>query len=146
MHFVRRATEEDLGALVRLSELWSFEKITHGLAPNSIDDLIPKLGDYFFVASNESEIIGYTYGTVHASEGTAVIPQGEEYLEIDEVYVRAEHRNDGIGHELIGELLAEAERQGIKRSVVYSATKQWREIVGFYENHGFQMWFVQMYK
>lgn len=146
MHLVRRATEEDLSKVVRLSELWASENITHGLTPNSLNDLKPELGDYFFVANNDSETIGYIYGTVHINEGTAVISQGEKYLEIDEVYVHPDYRDDGIGHELVEQLLDEAERQGIKRSVVYSATKQWQKIVGFYEKHGFQMWFVQMYK
>ncbi|WP_369125268.1 GNAT family N-acetyltransferase [Alicyclobacillus fastidiosus] len=110
-----------------------------------MSDLLPKLDGYFFVADKDGQIVGYIFATTHVSEGTAV-PQGKKFLEIDEVYVHPDYRTDGIGHKLVDHLLAEARSHGITRSVVYSASKQWDKIVGFYEKHGFKMWFVQMYK
>lgn len=76
----------------------------------------------------------------------AVIPQGKRYIEIDEVYVHPEYRSAGVGHQLVDRLLTEAESEGIRRSVVYSASKQLEKIVGFYRKHGFQMWFVKMFR
>jgi GNAT superfamily N-acetyltransferase len=62
------------------------------------------------------------------------------------VYVHPDQRNTGIGHKLIEYILGEAESKGISKSVVYSATKQWQKKIGFYEKHGFKIWFVQMYR
>jgi ribosomal protein S18 acetylase RimI-like enzyme len=98
------------------------------------------------VARNDQEILGYIFGTTHVSEGLAIIPAKEKYIEIDEVYIHPEHRSSGIGHKLVDHILDEAESNGICRSVVYSATKQWERMVGFYEKHDFKLWFVQMYR
>lgn len=37
---------------------------------------------------------------------------------------------------MVDKLLEAAEGNGITRSVVYSATKQWHKIIGFNEKHG----------
>lgn len=146
MIMYRKAKEQDLPQVVKLSELWEAENATYGLRANSADLLKPFLGDYFWLAEKQGEIIGYITGSVQESEGLAVIEKGEKYLEIDEVYVLPDYRNRKVGHTLVDQLLQSAEAGGVTRSLVYSASKQWREIIGFYEKHGFKMWFVQMYR
>lgn len=98
------------------------------------------------MAEADSQVIGYITGSVHESNELAVIDKGEHYIEVDEVYVHPAYRNETIGHMLVDRLLQTAEEHGITRSIVYSASKQWRKIIGFYEKHGFKMWFVQMYR
>lgn len=143
---VRKANETDVLKVVKLSELWVSECITYGLGPNSEELLRNNIGDYFWVAEINSEVVGYITGSVHESDGLAVIEKGERYLEVDEVYVHPEYRSENIGHLMVDKLLQTAEGNGITRSIVYSASKQWQKIVGFYEKHGFKMWFVQMYR
>jgi ribosomal protein S18 acetylase RimI-like enzyme len=143
---VRKANETDLSYVAKLSEIWVSECITYGLGANTEELLRNNIGDYFWVAEINSEIVGYITGSVHESDGLAVIEQGEQYLEVDEVYVHPEYRSENIGHMMVDKLLEAAESNGITRSIVYSATKQWRKIIGFYEKHGFKMWFVQMYR
>lgn len=116
------------------------------MGSNTKELLRNNIGEYFWVAEINSEIVGYITGSVHVSDGLAVIGQGEHYLEVDEVYVHPEYRSGNIGHVMVDKLLETAEGNGITRSVVYSATKQWQKIIGFYEKHGFKMWFVQMYR
>lgn len=143
---LRKARENDLIKVVELSELWVSESITYGLGAN-IEELLRKyIGDYFWVAEVNSNIVGYINGTVHESDGLAVIEKGERYLEVDEVYVHPDYRSDNIGHAMVDKLLQTAESNGVTRSIVYSASKQWQKIVGFYEKHGFKMWFVQLYR
>ncbi|MBO7748529.1 GNAT family N-acetyltransferase [Paenibacillus sp. MWE-103] len=143
---IRRATEQDLKRVEGLSGRWVSEGITHGLAVTTEAVLRGYLGDYFWVAALDSAIVGYILGSVRESEGLAVIEQGETYLEIDEVYVLPEYRSMNAGHGLVDRLLQASEENGVRRAVVYSASKQWQRVVGFYEKHGFQMWFVQMYR
>lgn len=143
---VRKANETDVLKVVKLSELWVSECITYGLGPNSEELLRNNIGDYFWVAEINSEVVGYITGSVHESDGLAVIEKGERYLEVDEVYVHPEYRSENIGYLMVDKLLQTAEGNGITRSIVYSASKQWQKIVGFYEKHGFKMWFVQMYR
>ncbi|MDQ0888761.1 ribosomal protein S18 acetylase RimI-like enzyme [Paenibacillus sp. V4I9] len=143
---VRMATENDLSKVAQLSELWVAEAITYGLGANTEELLRNCIGEYFWVAEINSEVVGYITGSIHDSDGLAVIEKGESYLEVDEVYVHPEYRNENIGHMMVDELLQTAELNGITRSVIYSASKQWQKIIGFYEKHGFKMWFVQMYR
>jgi len=143
---VRKAKENDFIKVIELSELWVSECITYGLGANTVELMRNYIGDYFWVAEVDSEIIGYITGTIHESEGLAVIEKGERYLEVDEVYVHPEYRSENIGHLMVEKLLQTAEDNGITRSIVYSASKQWQKIIGFYEKHGFKMWFVQMYR
>jgi ribosomal protein S18 acetylase RimI-like enzyme len=143
---VRRANENDLSKVVKLSELWVAECITYGLGANTADFLRNNIGEYFWVTEISSEVVGYITGSVHESDGLAVIEKGERYLEVDEVYVHPEFRNENFGHMMVDKLLQTAEQNGITRSIVYSASKQWQKIIGFYEKHGFKMWFVQMYR
>lgn len=141
---IRKCSEQDLSHIVSLSVMWETEQITYGLLHNKVEDLLPKLGDYFFVAEQETRVIGYLYGEAVCSEGLAEIPKGEYYLSIDEVYVHPQHREGRVGHGLVNAVLEEANRQGVRRSVVSSATKQWERMVGFYGKHGFHMWTIQM--
>jgi ribosomal protein S18 acetylase RimI-like enzyme len=143
---VRKVRENDLLKVVRLSELWVTESITYGMGANTEELFRKFIGDYFWVAEVDSNVVGYIIGTVHASEGLAVIGKGERYLEVDEVYVHPDYRSQNIGHAMVDKLLQTAESNGVTRSIVYSASKQWQKIVGFFEKHGFKMWFVQMYR
>ncbi len=143
---VRKANENDVLIVAKLSELWVSECFTYGLAANTEELLRRNIGDYFWVAEINSEVVGYITGSVHESDGLAVIEKGELYLEVDEVYVHPEYRSGNIGHLMVDKLLQTAEGNGITRSIVYSASKQWQKIVGFYEKLGFKMWFVQMYR
>lgn len=146
MFIVRKAKETDLSDVANLSEIWVSESITYGLGASTEELLRNNIGDYFWVAETNSQIVGYITGSIHVSDGLAVIEQGQHYLEVDEVYVHPEYRSRNIGHVMVDKLLEAAEGNGITRSVVYSATKQWQKIIGFYEKHGFKMWFVQMYR
>lgn len=146
MVLIRKANEDDLLRTVELSELWVSEYVTYGLEVNTEEILRNYIGDYFWVAEVDAIVVGFITGTVHESDGLAVINKGERYLEVDEVYVHSDYRSGNIGHLLVDKLLQTAEDNGISRSIVYSASKQWQKIVGFYEKHGFKMWFVQMYR
>jgi ribosomal protein S18 acetylase RimI-like enzyme len=101
---------------------------------------------YLLVAEANSEVIGLISGSIHSSEGTAVIPAGESYLAIDDLYVSPEFRRHGMGSGLITQLLAQAKQQGVAYALLYSVAKDIRSILRFYERHGFQSWYVQMFR
>lgn len=142
---IRECTEEDLDAVSRLQQCWEAEGITQGLKADSREDLIGRLGPFFFVADMDGAIEGYVFGSAKVSEGSAVMPQGERYLEVDEIYVRPQSRGKGVGGMLLDKLLQTARGNGIGRFSVYSATKDMDGILEFYRRHGFQSWYVQMF-
>jgi len=60
--------------------------------------------------------------------------------------VTAEHRSSGIGGMLLDGLLEAARRNGVERSLVYSATRDLEKVLRFYRRHGFKNWYVRMYR
>jgi ribosomal protein S18 acetylase RimI-like enzyme len=55
-------------------------------------------------------------------------------------------RRAGIGTELLHRLLEAARVDGIRRSLVFSATKDTAQISRFYERFGYRPWGVQFFK
>lgn len=143
---IRTCKSGDLSKIMLLQQELAQEDIIYGLVPASEEDLDEKLGDYFLIAELNNEIVGFCYGSMHESDGLAVIPKGETYLEVDDVYVKAGSRDQGIGGKLLDALVAKAQVNNIKRFLVYSASKDTDKILDFYRRHGFESWSVQMFK
>ena len=142
---VRPAVIADVPFVARLQQKWSEEDNTHGFVPENQQQIENAL-DSYLVAEVGGSIVGFISGAVRTSEGTAVIPAGESYFDVDNLYVMPEFRNRGVGSSLITRRLAQAKQQGVSYALVYSAAKNIEEIVKFYERHNFQSWYVQMFR
>jgi ribosomal protein S18 acetylase RimI-like enzyme len=143
---IRQATEPDIRDVRALCARWAAAGITHGLITPKSDYFARQLGPFFLVAEGEDVMVGFAMGTEHTSDGLAVIPEGERYLEIDDGYVAPEHQGSGAGTRLIQELENQAKSAGIQRFLVYSASKDIDGILRFYRGCGYKAWFVQMFK
>lgn len=141
---LRLAGEEDVPSLVALEDRWLAEDSTIGMVAVTAAQVRGWLGTYCWVAERGSEIVGFAYGRAENSEGLAVIPAGEPYLRIEELYVLPEYRDRGVGGRLLDQLLAEAAARGIARGRVYSSSRDWRRIIDFYQRHSFAMWYVEL--
>ncbi|HEY3110388.1 MAG TPA: GNAT family N-acetyltransferase, partial [Chloroflexota bacterium] len=118
--------------------------ITRGLLADSAEGLAARLGPYWFVAELEGRVVGFVGGQARESEGLAVIPAGQAYLEVEDLYVQAEHRSRGLGGRLLDRALHAAAERGVERALVYSSNLAWERTVAFYRRHGFEIWFVRM--
>lgn len=143
---VRKGDYNDIDAICGMQKQWLEEDITYGFVPNSREELIKRVGPYFLVADVDRCIVGFVLASIHVSKGSAVIPAGQQYLEIDDIYVRPEFRNSGIGGKVLDRLIHTAQHHGIERFMVYSATKDLDKILGFYRKHGFKSWCIQMFR
>lgn len=149
---LRQAAEADTAAVCQLQQEWFEEGCVYGFVPETREQVRAGMGPFCWVAEvdgrdgRDGSIIAFADGSVHTSDGLAVIPAGERYLEIDNVYVSLPYRQLGIGGQLVDALLAEAKKQGISYALLYSATKDIHPVLKFYEQHGFQSWSVQMFR
>jgi ribosomal protein S18 acetylase RimI-like enzyme len=143
---IRGCLAEDVPAVVNLHETLAQEEVLYGYVAASYDELMSKIGPFFLVAEVAGQIVGYIYGSLHISDGLAVIPQGEAYFEVDELYVLAEWRDQSVGGELLDRLLDMSAAQGIERYLVYSANKDIERVLRFYQRHGFKSWCIQLYR
>lgn len=141
---VRPAIAGDLPAVQRRQCEWAQAQITHGYRPASRAALRRALGEFFWVAEYRGRIVGFTYGSRRVSKGLAVVPKGRAYLDIEDLYVTARWRNRGVGRALLDAITAQARARHIRYVTVYSATKDVRRLLRFYERAGFTSWFVQL--
>jgi ribosomal protein S18 acetylase RimI-like enzyme len=143
---IHRALAHDLQTVDSLQYRWETEEMTRGFKAVDAEALRSRVGPYFLVAEQAGRIVGFVCGSAHISEGNTVFSAGERYLEVDDLYVSPEMRNQGIGGRLLDELLAQAQREGIRRYLVYSSSRDTDAILRFYRRHGFETWYVQMFR
>lgn len=143
---IRQAEEADAEAVSRLQRRWFEEGSVYGFVPESEEQVRASFSPYFFVAEVSDQVIGFISGSVSVSDGTAVIPGGESYLEIDNLYIAPEFRRRGVGSRLTTQLLTQARQRGVAYAVLYSASKDIHGVLRFYEQHGFRSWYVQMFR
>ena len=145
---VRLCREDDIGRVAALYGHWESEAITWGLVADTEGGLRAKLGPFFFVAEDASEIVGFVAArVVHAAPGDlAVFPDGGDYLEVEALYVAERTRDSGIGTQLMERVLQAAKCEGIEHATVFTATKDIPRIVRFYERLGFRPWGVQLFR
>lgn len=145
---IRECTEADLYQIVTLSNSWAQENVTIGYENVSWteDKLRSRLNGYFFVAETDQRIIGYSFGEVREKNALPIFTHEERFFEIFEVYVDPDFRSQGVGTQLVERLISKCSDNNITRILVGSSNKQWEDTIRFYENQGFKMWYVQMYK
>lgn len=145
METIRKCTLDDVPQIAELSRLWADEAVTFAYPASNAEKISKRLGDYFWVAERKGRIVGYTHGVIQTSQ-YPIFPLNSRFLEIYEVYVHPDYRGDRIGSQLVDRMIAEAESNGITHALVGSSNLDWQRTAGFYERHGFKMWYVQMYR
>ncbi len=143
---IRICTYEDLDAVLALQEKWKNEDTTYGFVPAGKRYLEEKLGNYFYLAELNSEIIGFIYGSLHVSNNITVFDNGQTYIEVEDLYIVHKYRDASYGSQLIDQLLRVAHENGVDRSLVYSSTKDIESVLKFYKKHEYKSWCIQLYK
>jgi|SRR5215213_8547738 len=144
--FIREALKTDVPIIYRLQQQMFEEDAIYGFVAEAVGQIEKSINPYFLVAETGGEIIGFISGDVYVGDGSAVVPQGEKYLEIENLYVAPEFRKQGVGGRLVDEALTKARRDGAAYATLYSASKEVHGILRFYERRGFESWYVQMFQ
>ena len=137
-------TEEILEQLISLSEAWEAENCCHGYIKNTPDDI---KGNRVFVAFENSAMIGYLFGHEEVTEkATSIYRSGTNYFEVEELYIKPEFRNKGIGKGLFQ--YAEKELvDSVDMIMLGTATKNFRAILHFYiAELGMEFWSARLFK
>jgi GNAT superfamily N-acetyltransferase len=121
-------TKENIAELIRLSHCWAEEECSHGIVPNTEEDLNEPL----YTARDEGKLIGYIFGHFYTAEKrTSYIEPGSRCFEVDEFYVLPEYRSRGIGRQLFSAIEAEV-MQNAEYLTLATSTKDYRKILRFY--------------
>lgn len=143
---IRQIDKNDVPSICQLQKQLFEENIIHGFVLETAEEIENFFNSYFLAAEINDEIIGFISGKICASDGSAVIPKGENYLEIENLYVAPQFRKQGVGGRLVNELLTKAKQNNIAYALLYSAAKDLHGVLKFYERHNFQSWYVQMFQ
>ena len=137
-------TEEVLDKLIRMSEDWEKENSCHGYRKNEKSDIE---GNRIFLAYCGDTIVGYLFGYAEKSkESSSIMPDGTPCFEIEELYVRPEYRNQGIGRKLF-DYVENTVRGEVDYLMLSTATKNWKAILHFYlDELDMNFWNARLFK
>lgn len=144
---VREAALDEgiLGELIALSEDWEAENSCYGYRKNERDDIE---GNRIFLAEADGRTVGYLLGHIRKAEKmTSIMPEGTEYFEIEELYVRKGMRSKGVGGRLFRFAEETVKKDGTEYLCLGTATKNFRAILHFYiDEMGMEFWSARLFK
>ena len=136
--------EELIARLIALSADWEAENSCFGYRKNTPEDIE---GNRVFLAQNGDGIVAYLFG--HSSEAknmSSILPEGEAFFEVEELYVVPSCRCMGIGQTLFR--FMESCLSGEAGTILLStATKNHRAILHFYiDELDMRFWSARLFK
>ncbi|MBQ9544352.1 MAG: GNAT family N-acetyltransferase [Clostridia bacterium] len=135
---------EVLKELIRLSGECEAENNCRGYRENGPADIE---GRRVFVCEENDRIVGYLFGiTERVEKDSSVAKSGEEYFELEELYVVPEMRSKGIGRELF-RYAEEALKNEVGLIMLSTAAKDAKRILKFYlEDNLMDFWSARLFK
>lgn len=137
-------TDRIMQQLISFSGDWEKENSCRGYRKNNLNDIKSKR---VFLAMEENKIYGYLFGHNETAEkDTSVYKAGTKCFEIDELYVKPQYRNRGIGKKLFRYVEKEVSSE-VDFIKLNTATKNFSAILHFYINElGMEFWSATLFK
>ncbi len=136
-------------AVANLQKQWETEAITYGFVADAEDEISAYDKEYFYIALDSEEVIGYVTGEVKANNKDSymnVFPLDTKYLQVYDLYISLDYRNKNIGAELLTMVEEKAKGNCIEHIFLSSATIDAEAVRRFYEKKGFKIWTTTFFK
>ena len=133
-----------LEQLIALSVDWEREGSCYGYRRNTAADIE---GNRVFLAREGEQTVGYLFGHMETERDMgSICPAGTPFFEVEELYVRPEWRNRGVGRALF-QAVENAVKGQAALIMLGTATKNWRAILHFYiDELGMEFWSARLFK
>jgi N-acetylglutamate synthase-like GNAT family acetyltransferase len=143
---IRDATENDRDVIMNLQKKWEVEDITFGYTHSEKIKIDNSINEYFIVLTIDKNVVGFISGKIKQANDLNIFCENEKYLDIEDLYIEKEYRGMGYGKHLVDAIMKKSNSNGIKRVLVYSATKDVERITKFYKCCGMSSWYVELFK
>lgn len=136
--------EDVLARLIGLSVDWEQEGCCYGYRRNTAADIE---GNRVFLAMEGERTVGYLFGHMETEKDMgSICPAGTAFFEVEELYVRPECRDKGVGRALF-QHVENAVRDQAAFIMLGTATKNFRAILHFYMDElGMEFWYARLFK
>ena len=142
---IRKAGKNDFAQILLMQKEWEKENITYGYVEDKEENLLKYIGDYFLVAEKDGKVIGYMLCEIKENDKSIISKTGN-YIEINDLYINKPNRKKGVGKMLLEKIEEIAKENNINQIQLYSAVKDIKRTITFYENSGFKSWYIRMFK
>jgi GNAT superfamily N-acetyltransferase len=147
---IRACIPNDIDGVVQLERQWEQEDIAYGdfkpMRREAYVAILERFPAYFLVAEHDGRLVGYLHASADRDKRVEIIPAQEPYVEIEDLYVHPDVRNQDIGGKLLERLFEIAGQAGVQRFVVGTRSKETERILRFYRSHGFTPWSIQFFR
>ena len=134
----------DRQAVLALSCAWAEEDITYGYFPNGDKELSKYR---CWVAEVDGEVAGYAAGQMEtASRDSSIQRAGDQWFELEEVYVGRAFRGNGLGGCLLDYVEAELRNEGVKRLMLTGANRDQGALLRFYLRRGMTLYSFRAFR
>jgi len=137
---------EHLEEIAQMQQEWAAEQITYGLVAGHAEQIAADLTPYCYVLKDAQQIIGYLMAEVRHDNEYCVFPKGTSFVEVNDLFIRKDHRSRGLGKTLLSQCENDARQNGIQHMLLSSATKDAEAVRHFYTSNGFTIWTTQFFK
>ena len=132
--------------VLKLSQEWFRENITFGIMPDTAEDVAAYQNEYFHVALDGENVVGYITAEIIEGNEYNVFPRGANYLRVNDLYIAKEYRSRGIGEKLLSIVEQAADENKVQHIYISSATKDADAVRRFYQRNGYGIWTTVFYK
>lgn len=136
-------------AIANLQKQWESEAITYGFIADSDDDILAYNRDYFYIALDGENVIGYVTGEVKVNDKDNymnVFTMDAKYLQVYDLYIALAYRSKSIGADLLEIVEEKSKENGVEHIFLSSATIDAESVRRFYEKNGFKIWTTTFFK
>ena len=139
---IRAAEAADLPEVLAMSDALIDEGCCNGMVRDSIEYLQKY---HIQLAFAEGEIIGYAYGeAAESSRQIGDCRKGDQFYDLEMIYVKPEYRSSGAGHALFAAQQAYARSLGLATLRLTAVSKDWEKLLRFYTSQGMDFYWATL--
>lgn len=141
---LRPMEDRDRQAVLALSRAWAEEDITYGYSANGDEELD---GYRCWVAEVDGQVVGYAAGQMEtASRDSSIQRTGEQWFELEELYVDRPRRSRGLGGRLLDHVEAALRGEGVERLMLTGADRDQDALLRFYLRRGMTLYSFRAFR